>query len=361
MRNQFLKYRDQFGLQHMKTFYRVKEAEAFLDRTKTEVRDEVYVAPKKISVEEATEKWLDLRKDSIRATTLGTYTAALKWITGYFQQQLTDEEKEKGLKPKSLPLRSVSLEKCKEFVGFLQREELAPATINKIVTVLKSVFQEAVDHNYIAKNPTRLLKKPKVPQTKIYIPTAEDVDTLIEKMDEFYRPLIETLAYTGFRISEALALKWGDIDFEKGWISVERTIQKGEFYGVKSDESMGNVAIPDWLIEKLRVHKARQSVELENNDFNLLFTNRNGGPINRHNLYHREWTDALEKAKLPTFGFHTLRHFYASQLVLVNMNPKVIKEQLRHSDIKMTDKYTHLYRSNVRDDINKKLGGNFAR
>lgn len=352
-----VKYRDQFKKQHMKTFYKVREAEAFRDSIKTDIRSGVYVPPKNITIQEAAEKWLKLREDSIRGTTLGTYRAAIKWIIEYFHQPVGEKEIEKKMAPKSLLLRNISLENCKEFVSYLQRKKLAPATISKIVTVLKSIFQEAADNDNIAKNPTRLLKKPKIPKAKRYIPTAKEIDQFIENIDEFYRPLTETLAYTGLRISEALALRWENIDLKGGWLSVEQTIQSGQFFPTKTDESMGRVAIPDWLVDKLRLHKARQSVELDKNKFNLVFTNKSGAPINRHNFYHREWKEALQKTGLPLFGFHTLRHFYASELVARGIDIKTVQEQVRHSSIEMTGNiYTHTNHQKVRQDINEKLG-----
>ena len=345
-----VKYRDQFGQQHMKTLYRVREAEAFRDSVKTDIRAGTYIPPKNITVEEAASKWLKLREDSVRETTLTTYNAAVKWITGYFS--LTGEEK---AHTRSLLLRNVTLENCKEFVSYLQREGLAAGTIDKIVTVLKSIFQEAVDHDNLAKNPTRLLKKPKAPRKRKWVPTPEQMGEIIKKIEPFYRMLFKTLPITGLRISECIALKWPDVDFNQGWIVVDESVQNGEFKGTKTDSSTAVVFVPDWLLEELKLHRVQQSLELEENVLNLVFTNKDGGVINRYNLYHRVWVPVLKELGLPICGFHTARRYYASRLVASGINLNTVKEQMRHSDIKMTDEYTYLLPSNIRKDINEKL------
>ena len=65
--------------------------------------------------------------------------------------------------------------------------------------------------------------------------------------------------------------------------------------------------------------------------------------MNGDNLYHREFKPLLEKAGLPGFTFHSLRHTCATLLLSKNVNPKIVQEMMGHATISQTmDTYSHV-------------------
>lgn len=171
----------------------------------------------------------------------------------------------------------------------------------------------------------------------------DEMRRLIDATAERHRPLIMTACYTGMRQSEILGLKWEDIDWQSAKIYVRRTLQQGKFYEPKTQSSRRTVVVPPVLLEALRVHQLRQSVELGQNPFDLVFPNRAGKPMASRNLAQRVFEPALRSAGLRKVSFHALRHSYVSLLLSQGESIKFISRQVGHSSAKMTlDVYGHL-------------------
>ena len=100
-------------------------------------------------------------------------------------------------------------------------------------------------------------------------------------------------------------------------------------------------------------------------EFDLIFPNENGMPLNPENLIKREFHSALDRAGLRRIRFHDLRHSYASILISQGENIKFIQSQLGHSSAKTTlDRYGHLM-PNLENDaarrLDKTVFGSFVR
>ena len=74
-----------------------------------------------------------------------------------------------------------------------------------------------------------------------------------------------------------------------------------------------------------------------------MFASETGAPLDRRDLTSRRFKPLLERAGLPHFRFHDLRHTCATLLLTKNVNPKVVSEMLGHSSIAITlDTYSHV-------------------
>ena len=145
------------------------------------------------------------------------------------------------------------------------------------------------------------------------------------------------------RQSEVLGLEWSDIDWQSGKIYVRRVLQQGQFYEPKTQSSRRAVIVPPVLVEALRVHQVRQSVELQQNPMDLVFPNSAGRPMASRNLSQRIFEPALRAAGLRKVSFHALRHSYVSLLLSQGESIKFISRQVGHASAKMTlDIYCHL-------------------
>lgn len=80
-------------------------------------------------------------------------------------------------------------------------------------------------------------------------------------------------------------------------------------------------------------------------NYNLVFANELGRPLNARNLYQRNFQSILKKTELDKEGFvlYSLRHSCATLLLSAGENPKVVAERLGHSSVKITlDTYSHV-------------------
>jgi integrase len=202
----------------------------------------------------------------------------------------------------------------------------------------------------IPRNVTEAVKAPQALKKEVKPLNPTQIKALIsaargDRLEALYLFAI----HTGLRRSEILGLKWTDVDLEAGNLSVQRSLDiNGTFNPPKRNKSRRTVKLTDQAIEALKSHRARQNEERLRLgslwiDHDLVFPNWLGKPMNRHNLYHREFKPLLKKAGLSGFTFHSLCHTCATLLCSKNVNPKIVQEMMGHANISQTmDTYSHL-------------------
>lgn len=169
--------------------------------------------------------------------------------------------------------------------------------------------------------------------------------TFIKAIDGHpYEPLFALAMTTGMRPSEYLALTWNDMDFNRGTVSVSRTLewQKGgwQFADTKRSRSRRLVKLQAWVVELLRVQAARER-EIDGNG--LLFRAKRGGPIRESRFVQRYFKPLLKAAGLREIRLYDLRHTAATISLAAGVSPKVISEQLGHASVAFTlDVYSHV-------------------
>ncbi len=274
------------------------------------------------------EKWLELKQVHVRPKALASYKSHVKrLVTGFGDYKVKD----------------ISSEMAECFFAGLQGEGLAPATNGRALTILKSILEKGCQWGYLSRNPAAYIRKPTVPKNEMDWLDPKEMRRLIAAADERYRPLIMTACYTGMRQSEILGLKWGDVDWQSGKLYVRRVLQQGRFYEPKTQSSKRAVVVPPVLLDALRIHQLRQSVELAENPLDLVYPNSAGRPMASRNLAQRVFEPALRAAGLRKVGFHALRHSYVSLLLSQGESIKFISRQVGHSSAKLTlDVYSHL-------------------
>lgn len=113
-----------------------------------------------------------------------------------------------------------------------RKDGLASWTISGTNTILSAVFSFALSRGYIASNPLHRLdkiEKPKqVSEKEARRLSEQEVQAICDAAIDTYRPIVTTLAWTGVRVSEALGLRWQDIDFEeKEILSAANSMSRG--------------------------------------------------------------------------------------------------------------------------------------
>jgi integrase len=151
------------------------------------------------------------------------------------------------------------------------------------------------------------------------------------------------------RPSEYLALKWRDIDWDRGTVSVVRTLEKVKdgwhFADTKRSRSRRIVKIQDWVLESLKDLQARttQHGQYDLPDAaDLMFTSTTGRPIHSDKLA-KKFKAMLRQSGLPPTRLYDLRHTAATLALSAGVPPKVVAEQLGHASAAFTlDIYSHV-------------------
>jgi integrase len=255
-------------------------------------------------------------------------------------------------------------------------EPLSANTVNKVHIVIGAMLDAAIDDGIISQNPARKKRTVKAPtgrqiraeKPEIVTWSAADLKRFLEwdrdiLKDELYT-LWRTIAWTGMRRSEALALKWSDIDMSGQRVSIRRAANV-----VKRDETKltktGTSRVLDidaLTVADLKAWKGlRGSVSLDlARPASFVFANWEG-KIRSPNEVGQRWNYRLRKARehfgetnLSPLTLKGLRHTHATLLLELGVHPKVVQERLGHSNISTTmNIYSHVTPTMQRSAIEK--------
>lgn len=204
----------------------------------------------------------------------------------------------------------------------LEHDKRKPATVNRELTCLKTMFSWAIKGKKASVNPVKEVKFFKVNNTRIRYLQIDEIDKLIENCDGHTKPIVVVAVNTGMRRGEILNLQWKDIDFNEGIIFIE--IAKNN----ERREIPMNSMIYDLLREQQTESKSK-----------YVFCNKNGVPFGN---VRKSYATALKKSGIQNFRFHDLRHTFASHLIMSGVDLTTVKELLGHKTINMTMRYAHL-------------------
>jgi integrase len=230
---------------------------------------------------------------------------------------------------------------------------LSPATVQKIHVVLHKALAQAVKWSLVPRNVTEAATAPR-PSPKEMRPLAtEKVRKLLGAARGDRLEALWVLAvHTGMRQGELLALKWTDVDFGAGKVSVRRTLTRESGHYTlgepKTKRSRRTVKLTGAATEVLKGHLGRQMEDMDRlgdlyRDRGLVFTSDSGAPLNPSNVRNRNLRRLTRKARLPEMRFHDLRHTCATLLLSKNVHPKIVQEMLGHATVAITlDTYSHV-------------------
>jgi integrase len=228
-------------------------------------------------------------------------------------------------------------------------KEVGAATINQFHHVLHGALQSAYMQELILSNPASRTEHEKPKAAKMQPLDGEQVKALFAAArGDRLEALFMMAVYGGFRIGEILALRWSDVDMEKGVIRVQHTMsRKGKLTPPKSGKGR-EVHLASAALEALKSHRARQAEERLHAgsvwvETGHVFTSATApGEYLREVTVSRAFKRLLKEASLPNIRFHDLRHTCATLLFSQGANPKVVQEMLGHSSVAITmDRYTH--------------------
>jgi len=230
---------------------------------------------------------------------------------------------------------------------------LAPKSRVHIRGILSSLWNFAMWNQSIPMqvNPISLVtvkgasKRVKQPRSL----TVEQFRLLISHLREPFGTVALLCTCFGLRISECLALRWGDVDWLNKQLRVERGIVERNVDDVKTDESRKSLAIADELLERLKVWRQAPHFAADND---WLFAS----PVKAGRLPYcytgvwRELDRASNAAGLGHMGTHTFRHSYRMWIDAIGTPVGVQQKLMRHSDIRTT---MNIYGDAASEDMRK--------
>ncbi len=248
-----------------------------------------------------------------------------------------------------IPLRDVTLDTLRLYLGDLNDVGIAVRSRARIVASLRSFFNYLFIEEYLPVNPAELLETPKVGMHLPEVLTVEEIDDMIASIDyskeecKRDRAMMEVLYGCGLRVSELITLEISKIYPSEGFLVVRG---KGDKERVVPMSETSIEEIASWLEDRARM-------KVKPGDENILFLNRRGGRLTRQRAFQIVKGLAEAAGIRKTISPHTLRHSFATHLLEGGANLRAIQQMLGHESIATTQIYIHLDATALRSDILK--------
>lgn len=229
--------------------------------------------------------------------------------------------------------------------------QLAEASIEKIIRVLRLVLDGAVRDQLLARNPVETAERVSVPRKEVsHLAAADVVKVLAKARGTRYAAILSIIAATGIRKGEALGLHWEDVDFERGTLKVRKTLARVDGKLIRTDpkteKSKRTIPLRGLGEAVLREHRKAQLEERMKaaniwTETGYVFTTESGLPMDPRNVL-RAITTAAKKAGIPNVNVHTLRHSAATHWLENGAHIRAVADLLGHSSTRITgDIYAH--------------------
>lgn len=234
----------------------------------------------------------------------------------------------------SQKLEDITAERVEQYK--VAKQALNPKTLNLQLGVLRKLLATAQEWLLIEGIPR--IKLLKVPQPDFKRLTIQESDRLIAvAQEEPWRTMTLVALKTGMRYSELSALKWDDIDWERGVIAVKRSVVEGNISATKNSR----------IRYVNMVKEVREALEVMKKPSGFIFLFN--GKLVLYKTARERLQRCCRDAGVPVISWHDLRHTFASQLSALGANIFAVQKLMGHSDIKMTERYTHLNTSELAD------------
>jgi len=317
-------------------------------------RDEFGFSNNDVQILKFIEKFLEYSQANHSLATFNRYRAVIDHFKRFLQ-----------LKPELVLLSQVHAREIDEFKVFRKGEWVNPNgdpvanegnitehtrkgarahTINFEIGTLRTIFNMAIKWGYLRANPTKDVIKLKVNDSKQprFLAKKECL-RLLDNSPEELRDIFYVFLNTGMRKAELENLEWSDIDFRRKKIKIQRK----EFWKPKTGER--EIPMNQGTYDLLRSLKEKNQKELKSN---FIFPAKDGGKIKEK--LRRQLIKIAKKSKIEDLTkLHSLRHTYASHLVMNGVDLPTVQKLMGHSDIQTTMIYSHLAPDHLAEAANK--------
>lgn len=283
------------------------------ERRLTELRDKVggltTTDDARVLFEDLAQRWLELSRPLLKPKSFIRKETCVKGITPFFAGSLA---------------RNITPAQCERWMTE-RGAKLSASSFVQELTAMKGIFEYAMERGIMLNNPARGIKRRKLVQQPISIPSREQFKKLVEAIRESDgRPLskilakpgadlVELLAYSGCRLAEATSIKWADVDFEKNAVKIT-----GGNVGTKNHEHrmVPMTQALRALLERLRDEQKPQPAEF----------------ISQIDSAKKCLLTACRRLEYPNFTHHDFRHFFATTCIEAGVDIPTVSRWLGHKD-----------------------------
>lgn len=262
--------------------------------------------------------------------TIKSYQNDLKKYINYLKKANISSFKD--VKPKNIELMLIS------------EKDLNTASLAHLLLSIKSLHKYLKKLKILDEDVTLNIEQPKMAKHLPDVLSYDEVNNLLDieiKTSEDIRnkAMLELLYASGFRISELLNIKLGDLDFTN---AVIRTFGKG------SKERV--VPLPDVTLDYINKYLEIRKDILNKKESDYLFITKRGNKMDRTTFFKFIKNLLIKKNIHKDISPHTLRHSFATHLLEGGADLRSIQVLLGHENIKTTKIYTHISRKKLLDD-----------
>lgn len=215
------------------------------------------------------------------------------------------------------------------------RQPLAPATINRVIGILRMIMDEAA-LRFGVPNPCLGIKRLRLQRTDITPFTLDEMQAILQRARKDYHPYLTFRFLTGVRSGEAHGLKWKHVDFDQRLILVRETFQSGRTEYTKTDGSQRDIHMSQPVYDALVAIRPHGYVQSPANFAeNYVFHTRQGKPIDNSNFNDRVWKPLLRNLGIAYRRPYEMRHTCATLWLAAGESPEWIARQLGHTTTEM--------------------------
>ena len=320
-----------------------REVAVKLRQITTEIDANTYVAPCATKYADWLDTWIKEYLTGLAPLTVSAYESNCR---NYIKPELGH-----------MRLDAITPAIMQKFINRLVMKGLSPKTIKNIHGVVHRSFEQAKRVGHIRSNPAEHCNLPKVTKPPITPLADEQIQRLLHELktsEQPYADLFRTAIFTGMRKGELLGLKWGDIDFKRGTILVQRQLVKlkgkgnGYIFTSPKDDDSRLIQPASSVIQRLKELRQEQAERVAAtdgvycNEDDLVFTNDFGGHL-AHVTVSKHFKQLARELDMPNCRFHDLRHTFAVISLENGDDIKTVQSNLGHATASFTlDVYGHV-------------------
>ena len=263
-----------------------------------------------------------------------------------------------------VPLQKLEPLHVKRLYNNQLKRGLSPKMVVEIHGLLHKALDDAVKWGLVGRNVCDLVDRPRVEKKETPVLEKDQALALLESVKQHrLGVLLLVVLTTGMRRGELLALRWSDVNLEKGTLFVNKTVDYIPHYGyvengAKTKAGRRTIKLAAFVVEILKSYKERQQglkVKAGTKwiEKDLVFCGLTGNYFDPNYLL-RLFKKVLVDAGLSHMRFHDLRHSAATILLAMGIHPKVVSELLGHSSFLITmNLYGHVFPSMLDEVVEK--------
>lgn len=241
-------------------------------------------------------------------------------------------------------IKKIDYQLMRSYLSFLYDKDYSKKTIARNISTLRSFFKYHLKEKNIEQNPMTLIQNPKLDKKLPKVLYTNDLEDLLKIPDittslgQRDSAILEMFYSTGIRVSELVSLKVKDINFYDKRIKILGKGNKERY-----------VLYGSVLEEKLNCYLKDGRRELNKNNSEYLFLNKNGGSLTTRGV-EKILDNVVKKSNLNYhISPHTLRHTFATHMLDNGADLKIVQELLGHENLSTTQIYTHVSNERLRE------------